>query len=78
MTYRTCVSSSIFYVSDSSTVASRLRFDCRPTAEFLGLQIDGRQVVFHENVFYRFSERKIAEVWSVIDKGEIEKQLDAS
>ena len=65
-------------VSDSSTVASRLRFDCRPTAEFLGLQIDGRQVVFHENVFYRFSERKIAEVWSVIDKGEIEKQLDAS
>lgn len=60
---------------DSSTVASRLRFDCRPRAEFLGLRVDGRHVVFHENVFYRFADGRIQEVWSVIDKSEIEKQL---
>lgn len=65
-------------LADASTVASRLRFDCRPRGEFLGLRIDGRQVVFHENVFYRFSEGKITQVWSVIDKGEIEKQLKAA
>ncbi len=65
-------------LSNSSTVASRLRFDCRPAAEFLGLQIDGRHVVFHENVFYRFAEGRIREVWSVIDKGEIEKQLNGT
>jgi predicted ester cyclase len=60
---------------DSSTVASRLRFDCRPSAAFLGLRVDGRHVVFHENVFYRFAGGRIQEVWSVIDKSEIEKQL---
>ena len=65
-------------LTDSSTVASRLRFDCRPRAEFLGLQIDGRHVIFHENVFYRFAEGKIQEVWSLIDKDEIEKQLKAA
>lgn len=64
-----------FLLTDSSTVASRLRFDCRPRAEFLGLQIDGQHVVFHENVFYRFAEGKIHEVWSLIDKDEIERQL---
>jgi predicted ester cyclase len=65
-------------LSDPSTVASRLRFDCRPKAEFLGLRVDGRHVVFHENVFYRFAEGRIQEVWSVIDRVEIEKQLKAT
>lgn len=62
-------------VSDATTVASRLRFECHPKAEFLGLQVDGRLVIFHENVFYRFVDGKIQEVWSVIDKSEIERQL---
>jgi predicted ester cyclase len=65
-------------LSDLSTVASRLRFDCRPKAEFLGLRVDRRHVVFHENVFYRFAEGRIREVWSVIAKGEIEKQLNGT
>ena len=65
-------------LTDSSTVASRLRFDCRPRADFLGLRIDGRHVVFHENVFYRFADGKIQEVWSLIDRDEIEKQLRLS
>lgn len=38
-------------LSDSSTVASRLRFDCHPKADFMGLRIGGRRIVFHENVF---------------------------
>jgi predicted ester cyclase len=37
--------------------------------------VNGRQVVFAENVFYRFRDERIAEVWSVIDEGAIEAQL---
>lgn len=62
-------------VADTAAVASRLYFNCKPKAEFKGLQIDGQQVEFHENVIYRYRDEKIAEVWSVIDKAEIEKQL---
>jgi predicted ester cyclase len=56
-------------------VASRLRFDCSPRSTFLGLDVEGRRVVFAENVFYAFRDGKIANVWSVIDKGAIEAQL---
>ena len=62
-------------VSEPPHVASRLRFDCRPKGLFLGLPVNGRRVRFAENVFYRFDGRKIAEVWSVIDKAAIEAQL---
>ncbi len=62
-------------VCDPPLVASRLRFDCTPKARFLGLQVDGKRVSFAENVFYRFRRRRIAEVWSVIDKAAIEAQL---
>lgn len=34
-----------------------------------------RTVHFTENVFYRFDGRRIARVWSVIDKAAIEAQL---
>lgn len=56
-------------------IASRLRFNCSPSANFLGLRINGRTVSFAENVFYEFREAKIARVWSVIDKAAIEDQL---
>ncbi len=62
-------------VCESPHVASRLRFDCRPKGLFLGLAVNGRRVVFAENVFYRFEGERIAEVWSVIDKAAIEAQL---
>jgi len=62
-------------IAEPPYVASRLRFDCTPRGEFLGLQINGRRVSFCENVFYRFQERRIAEVWSVIDKQAIEAEL---
>jgi len=62
-------------VANTSCVGSRLRFDCSPRGEFLGLPVNGRRVVFSENVFYELRGDKIARVWSVIDKSAIEAQL---
>ena len=61
--------------SDPPHVASRLDFHCRPTGDFLGLPVNGRQIAFAENVFYEFRDEKIALVWSIIDKSGIEAQL---
>jgi predicted ester cyclase len=62
-------------VCEPPWVASRLRFDCRPKGLFLGLPVNGKRVVFAENVFYRFRSGRIEEVWSVIDKAAIEAQI---
>lgn len=62
-------------VSEPPIVASRLAFEVTPRAELLGLAVNGRRVSFTENVFYRFSDNRIVEVWSVIDKAAIEAQL---
>ncbi|MGQ7241853.1 ester cyclase [Salinicola sp. V024] len=62
-------------VADAQSVASRLRFHCTPRGNFLGLQVNGKKVLFTENVFYAFNNGKIAEVWSIIDKLAIEAQL---
>ena len=62
-------------IADPPRIASRLRFDCAPKAAFMGLRVDGKRVVFCENVFYAFREGKIERVWSVIDKAAIEAQL---
>ncbi|MBX9454672.1 MAG: ester cyclase [Rhizobium sp.] len=62
-------------VSEPPMIASRLRFDVTPKAGFLGLAVNGRRISFAENVFYRFHEDKIIDVWSVIDKSAIERQL---
>ena len=37
-------------VVDPPHTASRLRFDCTPKGRFLGLEINGKQVSFTENV----------------------------
>ena len=42
---------------------------------FASQRSNGRRVAFAENVFYRFHNERIAEVWSVIDKAAIEAQL---
>jgi predicted ester cyclase len=65
-------------VSDPPVIASRLRFDCSPKGKFLGLEVNGRKVSFAENVFYEFRDKKIRQVWSVIDKPAIEAQLHGS
>lgn len=62
-------------VADDSHVASRLHFDCTPVGMLFDLPVNGRQVRFHENVFYRIEDGKICEVWSVIDKAAIRDQL---
>ena len=62
-------------ICDPPRIASRLDFDCTPVGKFLGLDVNGRKVRFSENVFYRFDDGKIVEVWSVVDKAAIEAQL---
>lgn len=62
-------------VAETPYVASRLRFDCTPKAMLFGLPVNGKRISFCENVIYEFRERKIAKVWSVIDKAAIEAQL---
>lgn len=62
-------------IADPPYIASRIGFDCRPKARFLGLDVDGKKISFAENVIYEFSRKKIAQVWSVIDKAAIEAQL---
>lgn len=56
-------------------IAARLMFNCSPTGHFLGLKINGRRISFAENVFYEVKGGKIADVFSVIDKAEIENQI---
>lgn len=56
-------------------IASRLRFDCTPQQDFLGLPVNGRRIAFSENVFYVWRGGKIAQVWSIVDKTAIEAQL---
>lgn len=62
-------------VADDTHVASRLDFDCTPKAELFGLPVNGRRVVFSENVFYEFAGERIVSVWSVIDKTAIADQV---
>ncbi|WP_316213833.1 ester cyclase [Bradyrhizobium sp. SZCCHNR2032] len=62
-------------ISDPPHIASRLRFECTPKGEFLGLPVDGKKVSFAENVFYLFREARIWRVWSVVDRAAIEAQL---
>jgi len=62
-------------VTDTSSVAARLNFDCTPAGRFLGLDINGRRISFSENVFYQYVDGRIRSVWSVIDKAAIEAQL---
>jgi len=64
-----------FLVVEAPKVASRLLFDCTPVGTLFGLPVNGRRVRFSENVFYRFSDGRITEVWSVIDTAGIEAQL---
>ncbi|MBE9639895.1 ester cyclase [Salipiger mangrovisoli] len=60
---------------DPPQIASRLDFDCTPVGTLFDLPVNGRRVRFAENVFYRVRDGRIAEVWSVIDKGAIAAQL---
>jgi predicted ester cyclase len=60
---------------DPPHVACRLVFDCRPVGIVFGLPVNGRRVRFHENVFYKFENARILEVWSIIDQAAVARQL---
>ncbi|NIF92819.1 ester cyclase [Burkholderia sp. Cy-637] len=62
-------------VCEPPRIASRLHFDCSPIGTFLGLPVNGKRVAFTENVFYEFRDGRIRQVWSIIDKAAIERQL---
>lgn len=62
-------------VADGDVVASRLHFQCTPERPFLGFEASGQRMSFAEHVFYRFADRRIVSVWSVIDKEAIREQL---
>ena len=62
-------------VAEPPRIAARLQFDVTPAGRFMGLDVNGRNVSFTENVFYEFRNAKIVRVWSVIDKAAIEAQL---
>ncbi|WP_149537015.1 ester cyclase [Siccirubricoccus phaeus] len=62
-------------LAEPPRLASRLRFDCHPAGVLFGLPVNGRRVVFAENVFYEFRGGRIVQVWSVIDKAAIAAQL---
>lgn len=64
-------------VVDNDVVACRLRFDCTPQEPFRGLP-PGVRAVFAEHVFYRFSERRIVRVWSLLEPGGAEPGGDGS
>jgi predicted ester cyclase len=63
-------------VSDPPVVGARLLFDCTPKGELFGLAVNGARVSFTENVFYRFADGKVEDVWSVIDQAAIRAQLE--
>lgn len=62
-------------VTDHDQVACRIRFDCTPQGEFLGLKPNGKRITFFEHVFYKLRDGKICEVWSLLDRPEIERQM---
>lgn len=56
-------------------VACRLRFQCTPVRTFQGLEPTGSPVTFTEHVFYRFQDRHIVQVWSLLDVAALQGQL---
>ena len=62
-------------LADDHVVSCRLFFQCTPERAFLGFDPTGGQLSFPEHVFYRFDNRQIAEVWSVIDRETIREQI---
>lgn len=62
-------------LADDRVVSCRLFFQCTPQHAFLGFEPTGGRLSFAEHVFYAFDNRRIVEVWSVIDKETIREQL---
>lgn len=63
-----------FLLADDRVVSCRLVFQCTPQRVFLGFEPTGQRVSFVEHVFYRYDDRRIGEVWSLIDRDAIRQQ----
>ena len=61
-------------IAGENEIASRLNFNCTPIGSFMGIEVNGKTVSFSEHVFYRLTNDKISEVWSLIDKDAIREQ----
>jgi len=59
---------------DPPNVAARLAFDGAPKDEFRGLAVDGSHAKFSETAFYEIRDRRIAAIWSAIDRAPAETQ----
>lgn len=62
-------------IAEPPFLASRIVFNCMPRGTFLDLPVNGRRVIFAEHVLYELRDKRIVQVWSVIDKAAIESQL---
>jgi predicted ester cyclase len=62
-------------IADDRVVSCRLFFQCTPQRSFLGFEPTGERISFAEHVFYRFEKGLIAEVWSLIDKEAVRRQI---
>ena len=62
-------------IADGDMLTCRLWFECTPRHTFLGLEPTGERISFAEHAIYRFDDRRIAEVWSVIDKDAVRDQF---
>ena len=60
---------------DPPLIACSLAFDCTPVGQLFGMPVNGKRVRFTENVFYEFSDGKVVNVWSLIDKAAIAIQI---
>ena len=61
-------------LADDRVVSCRLFFQCTPQHEFLSFEPTGQRASFAEHVFYRFDDRRIREVHSLIDRDAIRQQ----
>jgi predicted ester cyclase len=62
-------------IAEPPRIAARLCFDCTPAGELFDVPVNGRRVMFTENVFYAFEAGRIAAVQSVIDKAAVAAQV---
>lgn len=63
-------------VVNENYVASRILFNCTPVKDFHNFKSNGNPISFSENVFYKFENSRISQVWSLLDLEKIGLQLD--
>lgn len=65
-------------VSEGDVVATRYRFDCTHTGDFLGIPASGNKAVLTGTSFDRIVDGKIAEHWADVDFAGFMQQLSSA